>query len=103
MEKNRFNTRKLKTTRDLDTSEKPLICIPTSHLSRICVKRWRLGGAMGTAWGLENSGRAEALYEVRQDTVVVGVAGGHAPSDRHGAGCADRVRFRGRPAACGGR
>ena len=51
------------------------------------VKWWRPGGVMGTAWGLENPGRARALYEERQDKVVVGVAGGHAPSDGPDAGC----------------
>ena len=58
---------------------------------------------MGSVWGLENPRRAKALYEKRQDTVVVGFAGGHAPSDGLGAGLADRVRFRGRLAVGGGR
>ena len=58
---------------------------------------------MGAAWGLEDLGRVEMLHEDRQDTNVVGVAGGHAPSNGSCAGYADRVRFRGRPAFDGGR
>ena len=63
------------------------------------------GGVPAELWGQHGDKEtldAQKRYEERQDMVVVDVAGGHAPSDGHGAGCADRMRFRGRPAACGG-
>ena len=60
---------------------------------------WSYGASMGSG----NPRRAKALHEKRQDTVVVGVASGHASSDGHGAVCADQVRIRGRPAVGDGR
>ncbi len=59
-------------------------------------------GALGTTRGLEVLRSPKTLYEERSDTLVVGVAGDHEPSERPGAGCADRVRFRHHFASTGG-
>jgi hypothetical protein len=52
--------------------------------------------------GTEVMGGAEALHEERLDTPSVGVAGVYGPSEGPDAGCADRVRVSGHPAADGG-